>query len=247
MTNLTCRAGCRTDRLTFPLLAAIARKWRLRMIVVTGMAGGAEVPDGTPVIVRRRRRRRSHGAGMAAGRRGTVVPPLGLPDRDTAAPSHQHHHRCSRVMEGTVRGRRCRTLRCPVVPGGRQTHRIMACYPVHQATMHGEDLGTGGQPCATRARYPVHRPRKSGGEGAGTAQARRHPRSKGADLTVGQLPTIPDGLPHSGKLNMYPCRRQATWMTIAGCSWRWNPRADARRHEQVFGVRRAPMRMTMLT
>ncbi len=63
MTNLTCRAGCRTDRLTFPpvfrarhndgrnakfpLPAAIARKWRLRMIVVTGMAGGAEVPDGT--------------------------------------------------------------------------------------------------------------------------------------------------------------------------------------------------------
>jgi hypothetical protein len=67
MTNLTCRAGCRTDWLTFPpvfrarhndgrnakfpLPAAIARKWRLRMTVVTGMAGGAEVPDGTPVIV----------------------------------------------------------------------------------------------------------------------------------------------------------------------------------------------------
>src|ERR1039457_7738247 len=106
MTNLTCRAGCRTDRLTFPLLAAIARKWRLRMIVVTGMAGGAEVPDGTPVIVRRRRRRRSHGAGMAAGRRRTGVPPLRPPDPDTRAPSHQHNHPAAgdsggRVGEGT--------------------------------------------------------------------------------------------------------------------------------------------------
>ena len=52
----------------------------------------------------------------------------------------------------------------------------MAYYPVHQATTHGEDLGTGGQQCATRTRYPVHRARKSGGEG--TAQAKRRPGSK---------------------------------------------------------------------
>ncbi len=39
-------------------------------------------------------------------------------------------------------------------------------------------VGTGEQPCSTRTRYPVHRPRKNGGEGVGTAQARRHPRSK---------------------------------------------------------------------
>jgi hypothetical protein len=48
--------------------------------------------------------------------------------------------------------------------------RIMAYYPAHHTTMPGEHLGMGVQPCATRARYPVHRPRKSGGEGAGTAQ-----------------------------------------------------------------------------
>src|SRR5437763_291913 len=53
---------------------------------------------------------------------------------------------------------------------------ITACYPVHQAMTHGEDLVTGMQLCATRTRYPVHRPGKSGGEGA--TQARRHPRSK---------------------------------------------------------------------
>jgi hypothetical protein len=45
----------------------------------------------------------------------------------------------------------------------------MAYYPVHQATMHGEELGTGVQPCSTRTRYPVHRSRKSGCEC--TAQA----------------------------------------------------------------------------
>ena len=54
----------------------------------------------------------------------------------------------------------------------------MAYYPVHQATTHGEDLGTGMQLCATRTRYPAHRPGKSGGEAEGTAQARCHPRSK---------------------------------------------------------------------
>ena len=31
------------------------------------------------------------------------------------------------------------------------------------------------------------------------------------DLTVGQLPTISDGLLHSGKVNMYPYSRQVTW------------------------------------
>jgi hypothetical protein len=68
MTNLTCRAGCRIERLTFPPVfrardndgrkrqfprfwPAIARKWWSRAIVVTGMADSAEVPDGTPVIV----------------------------------------------------------------------------------------------------------------------------------------------------------------------------------------------------
>jgi hypothetical protein len=45
----------------------------------------------------------------------------------------------------------------------------MGCYPVHQATTYSEDLGTDVQPCATRARYPGSR--KSGREGAGTAQA----------------------------------------------------------------------------
>jgi hypothetical protein len=48
-------------------------------------------------------------------------------------------------------------------------------------------------------------------EGAGTAQARCHPRFQSADLNVGQLLTIPDGLLHSGKVNMYPCSPQTTW------------------------------------
>ena len=52
----------------------------------------------------------------------------------------------------------------------------MAYYPVHQTAVHGEYLGMGVQPCATRVRYPVHRSRTSGGDG--TAQARHHPRSK---------------------------------------------------------------------
>jgi hypothetical protein len=34
----------------------------------------------------------------------------------------------------------------------------MACYPVPQATIHGEDLGTGVPPCT---RYPVHRSKQS--------------------------------------------------------------------------------------
>ena len=53
----------------------------------------------------------------------------------------------------------------------------MAGYPVHQATMHGEDLGTGVQPNATRTRYPVHRSMKSGGNWIGG-------RTQGSDLGV---------------------------------------------------------------
>jgi len=36
--------------------------------------------------------------------------------------------------------------------------------------VHGEDLGMGMEPCATRTHYPVHRPKKSAGEDAGTAK-----------------------------------------------------------------------------
>ena len=36
--------------------------------------------------------------------------------------------------------------------------------------VNGENLGMGIEPCATRTHYPVHRPRKRGGEGAGTAK-----------------------------------------------------------------------------
>ncbi len=54
----------------------------------------------------------------------------------------------------------------------------MVYYPVHQATIPGEHLGTLRQPCTTRACYLVHRLGKSGGEGAGTTQARRRPLSK---------------------------------------------------------------------
>src|SRR5215813_9668660 len=76
---------------------------------------------------------------------------------------------------------------------------IMAYTPVHQTTIPGEHLGTSVQPCATQARYPVHRSRKRGGQGAGA----RKPDAilvHGADLTVRQLPTTPDGLLHSCNL-----------------------------------------------
>jgi hypothetical protein len=86
----------------------------------------------------------------------------------------------------------------------------MAYYPVHQAAIHGEALGTCVEPCATRTRYPVHRPRKSGGEDAGTGKAGRHLRSKALIQLWGQLPTIPDSLLYSGKVNMHPNSGQAT-------------------------------------
>ena len=115
----------------------------------------------------------------------------------------------------------------------------MAYYPVHQTAMPGEDLGTGVQPCATRARYPVHRSRKSGGEGVGTAQARRQSTVQGADPTVSKPPTIPDGLLHSLTHRDRPPRqrRLATtaqaltavcahpaWISVGG----WKPRGLSR-------------------
>jgi hypothetical protein len=84
----------------------------------------------------------------------------------------------------------------------------MAYYLIHQATMYGEDLGTGLQPCATCACYPVHRSRKSA-----TVKAMRESDAftvKGADLAVGQRPAIPDGLLRSGKVAINRCRRQIT-------------------------------------
>jgi hypothetical protein len=68
---------------------------------------------------------------------------------------------------------------------------------------------------------------------------------EGADLTVGQLPAVPDGLVHSGKANM-TTRAVGRPVTIAGCSARWKPRPEARRHEYVFGredVGSAPARL----
>jgi hypothetical protein len=77
----------------------------------------------------------------------------------------------------------------------------MAYYPVHQTTIPGEHLGTSVQPCATRARYPVHRVGEERRRRCpGAAQARRHPRSPGTDLTVDQFPTTPGGLLHYGNL-----------------------------------------------
>jgi hypothetical protein len=84
----------------------------------------------------------------------------------------------------------------------------MVYYPVHQATMHGEELGTGLQPCPTCACYPVPRSRKSA-----AVKAMRKPDAihrKGADLAAGQRPAIPCGLLHWGKVTMNCWRRQFT-------------------------------------
>ena len=55
----------------------------------------------------------------------------------------------------------------------------------------GEDLGTGVQSGATRARYPVHRSIKTGeSPGPHKPDATAH----SADLAAGQLQTIPGGL-----------------------------------------------------
>ena len=45
-------------------------------------------------------------------------------------------------------------------------------------------------------------------------------------------------LPASGKVNISNAD-SGHLVTIAGCSVRWNPRTDAQRHEQIFGVRLA--------
>ena len=127
---------------------------------------------------------RRHGAGMAAGRRH--------PARASAGPT--------RIGTGCRRSRRrhrhCGRGRHRRPPASAPATRASSCCSISgnndrpakrpdngllsgtSGAMPGEDLGTGVQPCATRARYPVHRSRKSGGEGVGTAQARRHPRSK---------------------------------------------------------------------
>ena len=132
--------------------------------------------------------------------------------------------------------RQCKPRRRPESSLG--PPRIMAYYPVPQAALHGGDLETGVEPCATRARYPVHRPRKSCGEGCGCGQSRTSSTVQGADLPVGQLPTITDRpLLRCGKVNMYPLPSAGHLVTIAGCSVHWNPRTDAREHEQVFGAR----------
>lgn len=74
----------------------------------------------------------------------------------------------------------------------RHDHRIMVCYPTHRAAMPREELRTGVQLCATRARYPVHRPKTA------ALTAPRKPdaiRGPSASLTVAdELPAIPDEL-----------------------------------------------------
>jgi hypothetical protein len=66
--------------------------------------------------------------------------------------------------------------------------------------MLGEHLGTRVQPRATRARYPVHQPRKSGGEATGRRASQGSSMVQDTDLTMGQPPTSPDRLLHSGNL-----------------------------------------------
>jgi len=55
---------------------------------------------------------------------------------------------------------------------------------------------------------------------------------------------ISGGLPRSGKVNIYCCKRRGHIVTIAGSSGRRNPRVDTPRHKQIFGVQRAPIRAT---
>ena len=109
----------------------------------------------------------------------------------------------------------------------------MAYYPAHQATMHGENLGTGMQPCATRTRYPVQRSAKSGGE----AWASRKP-----DTIHG--PSRSNCRPDRGnprrtavlrRSNIYPLQSRGHMVTIVAVLGRWNPHVDAPRYEQVFG------------
>ena len=109
----------------------------------------------------------------------------------------------------------------------------MAYYPVHQTAMPGEDLGTGMQPCATRARYPVDRSRKIGGEGSGTAQADAiHGPRRGSDYRPDR--DNPRRTPALRRSNISP-QEAGHMVTIAGSSGRWNPRVDAPRHEQILG------------
>src|SRR5690349_11581281 len=132
------------------------------------------------------------------------APPSGYAGRRDTPPSAGHPRSSLRILRGSP---------------GVQMGLDMAYYPVHQTPMRGQDLGTGVQPCATRARYRVHRVGENGGEGADTAPAICHPRSK--------RPIYCDPA---------PCKYRETWVTIGGCSERWKPRADVQRREQISGV-----------
>jgi len=175
----------------------------------------------------RQRQLRPHGAGVAAGRRrhgrGATARPNGLWGgrwRSGALPDGTRVI-VSGSYDGTVRlwrlaprsrlrwtyptryGMSSFTVTSSSLPRGPASPSTnqRPCEPfVHQTTMPGEHLGTGGQLCATRARYPVHR--------SGMSASQTPVQS--ADPTVGPAPDNPGrGLLHSGKVKMCHCRRQA--------------------------------------
>ena len=78
--------------------------------------------------------------------------------------------------------------------------------------MHGEDLGKGVQPseCDSDVLSGTS-PEEERRERCGYRVSQTPSTVQGADLTVGQLLTIPDGLLHPGKVNMYSYSRQITW------------------------------------
>ena len=147
---------------------------------VEAVAVGA-LPDGTPVIV-------------SGGSDGTVrvwrladgtplVPPLDLPERYRVSPftaTSSSLRAGPTSLSTSQRSRDPRASWCSIsrTRTARRSDWIMAYCPVHQAAMPGEDLGTGILPRVRLGHVIRYIGRGSGGEGAGTAQARRHERSK---------------------------------------------------------------------
>jgi hypothetical protein len=123
----------------------------------------------------------------------------------------------------------------------------MAHYPAHQAVMYGEGLGTGVEPCdsGTLSGTSAEEERR---RRCGHGQSQTLSTVQGADLTVRATLTILDRQ-IAAELWRSTCTPQPARhrVTIAGCSARWNPRADARRYKQVLSDRRVSILRRSLT
>ena len=174
---------------------------------VQAVAAGA-LPDGTPVII--------SGGGdgtvrVAAGRRHLGQRADGSTPIDKGSRRSRQRHRCSgrdRPHCLSANARAAHPLAAVLFLGttmGRRSDRIMACYPVHHDGWRAPGRA---QPCATRARCPVHRVRKRGGEGTGTAQARWRPR-------CGDIPSLRKSRPALTTNSATPNSRRITSRTIS--------------------------------